>query len=83
MKKISKITVDKEQEARDREFLNRSIPSPHFTVGTRVSMFRKGSGEILDVCSRERGCVSTDDTVLMVRWEDGTVEFIKPYALNR
>lgn len=84
MKKISKSDIiDKEQEARDKDFLNRLVPSQHFAVGTRVAMARKGTGEILDICSRERGCVSTDETALLVRWEDGRVEYIKPYALNR
>jgi hypothetical protein len=78
MIKLSKSDkIDKEQEARDREFLGNPKVSSHFAVGTYISEYGKGRGLILD------RLVSHDETLLRVQWEDGRIENTKPIALNR
>lgn len=72
--------IDKEQEAKDKELLDNPKLSMHFKVGTFIVQYGKGRGEILAV--RRCKC-SKGETLLRVRWEDGSVSNTKPIALNR
>lgn len=78
-KKLSKSDkIDKNEEARIREQLSNPRTSQHFAIGTFIVEYGKGRGEILAVlrCSKA-------ETLLRVRWEDGSVGITKPIALNR
>ena len=80
MQKISKSkTLDKDQEQRDKDFLNNMPTSPHFTVGTWIMRAPYRRGEILDVftCKCDRA-----EKSLRIRWEDDTISVIRPHALN-
>jgi hypothetical protein len=72
--------IDKEQEAKDKELLNNPKLSMHFKVGTFIIQHDKGRGEILRVLTCK---CSKRETVLQVRWDDGTISLTKPFALNR
>lgn len=76
MAKISKSDQDPHQTDSDRERLFHgplSVPSQHFSVGTRVCMAGQGAGTIDDA----------SDGLLTVTWDDGSVSSIRPFALNR
>jgi hypothetical protein len=76
--KLSKSdTINKTQEAKDREWLNSLKPSEHFSVGSRVIIAQNKRGTVLAVL------VSSDETLLRVKWDDDSISNIKPIALNR
>lgn len=81
MKKISKSDTTPEMEERANTGIARlqTIKSKHFTVGTFVQMDNK-TMEVLDVVERP---IPYRETYLLVRFDDGSMRLIKPYALNR
>jgi hypothetical protein len=82
MRKISKsdLPINRNEHAEHAEREANRVRSKHFAVGEFIIMAGKGRGEILSTfsckCPRsERG--------IRVKWEDGTVENLWPFALNR
>lgn len=78
--KISKKDQDPRQIDSDREGIERllAMKSPHFTMGTRI-VHNQRSGEIVNILTCK--CMFADKA-LRVRWDDGSMSTIKPFALN-
>ena len=70
-KKISKSgTLDKEQEAKDKEWLANKKESQHFQVGTWV-VYEDRRAEV--ICNRWG--------LLVVRYEDQTIQILRPWGI--